>query len=336
MNKLLSVSVACYNVEQYLQHGLASYRDERLKGRLEVLIINDGSTDRTKQIAQAFASECPEIFRFIDKENGGHGSTINAGIQYATGKYFRVVDGDDWVNTQGLCALLDKLETCEADLVIDDTRDVHMQTKEETPVAFPSSIEEGRVYPIEQVSAPVYDLCYRMQTMTVRTQLLQKEPVRILENTFYVDNEFVLDAVLLCQTVAFYHVEVYQYLVGNPNQSVDSQNYVKRYDHSDRVLMRLFDIIGRAPLEEGSSKKAHIYRRMAALISGHYSIALVYNRNRAQGKKMAAEFREAVRAKSPELFRAVEKRYWLFRLLHMLGVDYERLQALKKRLRYGA
>ena len=58
--------------------------------------VNDETPDNSREIAEKFVEKYPEIYRIIDKKNGGHGSTVNRGIEEASGKYFKVVDGDDW------------------------------------------------------------------------------------------------------------------------------------------------------------------------------------------------------------------------------------------------
>ena len=128
MSKILSVAVPSYNVEQYMNKCLDSFSDKRLQDGLEVLIVNDGSTDRTKEIAESYVERFPLIFKLINKENGGHGSAVNAGIANATGKYFRIVDGDDWVDTDNLVQLLQLLADTNTDLVVDEKREVHMVT----------------------------------------------------------------------------------------------------------------------------------------------------------------------------------------------------------------
>ena len=97
--KILSVSIASYNVEAYLEECLESFVNSKVMDDLEVLVIDDGSSDSSPEIAQWYVDKFPDTFRLIRKENGGHGSTINKGIEVASGKYFKVVDGDDWVNT---------------------------------------------------------------------------------------------------------------------------------------------------------------------------------------------------------------------------------------------
>ena len=94
--KLLTVTVPSYNSQDYLEKCISSL----LPGgdRLEIIIINDGSTDATGAIADSYASRYPDIVRVIHQENGGHGEGINQGLRHATGKYFKVVDSDDKVS----------------------------------------------------------------------------------------------------------------------------------------------------------------------------------------------------------------------------------------------
>ena len=97
MEKLLTISVAAYNVEAYLDQLMASVIASGVLDAIEVLIVSDGSTDRTAEIARGYEAQYPASVRLIEKPNGGHGSTINRGIREAKGKFFRALDGDDWV-----------------------------------------------------------------------------------------------------------------------------------------------------------------------------------------------------------------------------------------------
>ena len=97
--KILTVTVPSYNVQAYLEDCLESFVNSEVMDDIEVLIVNDGSSDDTATIAERYVSKYENTFRLINKENGGHGSTINTGAREARGKYFKVVDGDDWVDT---------------------------------------------------------------------------------------------------------------------------------------------------------------------------------------------------------------------------------------------
>ena len=118
--KLLTVSIAAYHVEDYLRETLDSFLIPEVTDQLEVLIVNDGSGEGVNEIAREYEANYPDVFRLIDKENGGHGSTVNRGIEEAAGKYFKTVDGDDYVSAEGLKELLSYLQTAEADLVVND------------------------------------------------------------------------------------------------------------------------------------------------------------------------------------------------------------------------
>ena len=100
MSKILTVVIPSYNVEQFLEKTVQSFLADEVIQDIEILIVNDGSKDRTKEIGQQFEEKYPQSIKLVDKENGGHGSTINKGLSIAAGKYFKVVDGDDWVDTQ--------------------------------------------------------------------------------------------------------------------------------------------------------------------------------------------------------------------------------------------
>ena len=106
--KLLSIAIPCYNSEEYMEKCIKSL----LPGGedVEILVVDDGSKDMTPEIADAYEKKYPGIVRAIHQENGGHGAAVNAGIQNATGLFFKVVDSDDWVDLESYRAILAKLK----------------------------------------------------------------------------------------------------------------------------------------------------------------------------------------------------------------------------------
>ena len=118
MAKILSVSVAAYNVESTLRETLDAFVASGVLDDVDVMTVDDGSSDGTAKLAQEYVDRYPDTFRLISKENGGWGSTVNAGIQNARGKYFRQVDGDDYYNPHNMPAYIQSLRDCETDMVI--------------------------------------------------------------------------------------------------------------------------------------------------------------------------------------------------------------------------
>lgn len=87
--KYITFAVPCYNSEDYMRRCV----DSLLEGGsdVEIILINDGSTDRTAQIADEYQLAHPDIVRAVHKENGGHGSGVNKGLELARGIYYKVV-----------------------------------------------------------------------------------------------------------------------------------------------------------------------------------------------------------------------------------------------------
>lgn len=105
--KLLSIAVPCYNSEAYMEKCI---RTLLVGGNdVEILIVDDGSTDRTGEIADRLEKEHPGIIRAIHQENKGHGGAVNTGLAHAGGLYFKVVDSDDKVRASAYKSILDVL-----------------------------------------------------------------------------------------------------------------------------------------------------------------------------------------------------------------------------------
>ena len=106
--KILSVAIPCYNSQDYMAKCIESL----LPGGsdIEILVVDDGSKDETARIADDYEKKYPGIVRAIHQENGGHGEAVNAGIRNAAGIYFKVVDSDDWVDSEVLLEIIEKLK----------------------------------------------------------------------------------------------------------------------------------------------------------------------------------------------------------------------------------
>ena len=126
--KRLSFVIPAYNSEAYLEKCLSSMLEPSVLEDLEIIVVNDGSTDATEKIALDFCGRYPGTVRLITQKNLGHGGALNTGCAAAQGKYLKVVDADDWVERKSLPALIKALETCDSDVVLTHNRTVNIPT----------------------------------------------------------------------------------------------------------------------------------------------------------------------------------------------------------------
>lgn len=244
MEKILSISVASYNVQNTLKETIDSMALCKNFKSLEIIIVNDGSKDDTLSIAEKYQQEYPNSIVVIDKKNGGHGSTINSAIDIATGKYFKTVDGDDWVEPIELDKLIDSLKKCDADLVTTDFT-LCMENSRKTVLCHNGVNYTQHVTDIDEI---LDKRAFQMHEITIKTSLLKNSKCRILENCFYVDREYMQYCVGLSKTVCEYDYNVYQYRVGDINQSVSPQSRVKRILDQKKLLKRLLEWGDKCPI----------------------------------------------------------------------------------------
>lgn len=243
-NKILSISVAAYNVEDVLGTCLDSLAQSRYLDDIEVLIINDGSKDNTAAIAKAYQDKYPNSFFLVDKENGGHGSTINESIKRAHGKYFKILDGDDWVDVREFDGFIEELFECEADLMVNDYNRVYLNKKIRDNV-----VDGYNFYVKYDIKNMNLNNIFPMHSITVRTDKLQKQDFRMSSNRFYADVEYVFLVISVAKTFQVSDKCVYQYRLGVNGQSVSPEGL---YNHIEDMFY-----IEKRLIQEYMSKKNH-------------------------------------------------------------------------------
>ena len=226
--KLLSISIAAYNVSALVRKALDSLLLEpELMDLLDVIIVNDGSRDDTLQIAEEYAEKYPGTFRVIDKENGGYGSTINASLRLAEGKYYKLLDGDDWYSRKGLRGLLSFLKDTDADLVVSPYYQVR---KGAEMVPHHPEIPE-KMISLHDVRL-TGGMHFQMHGITVKTEVLRRYGHPIAEHCFYTDIEYLFYCFAASESIARYGRPVYCYRLDLAGQSVSLEGIRKHYrDH---------------------------------------------------------------------------------------------------------
>lgn len=237
--KLISFTVPCYNSEKYMKKCI----DSLLVGGddVEIIIIDDGSFDNTLMIANEYVKKYPNICRACHKENGGHGSGVNMGIEMATGLYFKVVDSDDYLQKEALLELIRTIKMHitnneEADLYITnfiyDRQSDNSQYVSEYSNNFPvrSFFSWRDTKPLKLWKMLL------MHSLLYKTEKLRESNTILPNHTFYVDNIYAYKPLPYMKKIFYLDVNLYMYYIGRADQSVVIGNMVKRYDQQIRVM----------------------------------------------------------------------------------------------------
>ena len=223
MTKLLSIIIPTYNMAALLPRCLQSLVDAKDAAQLDIIVVNDGSKDNSLDVAREWESKYPDCIRVIDKSNGNYGSTINAALPTAKGKYVKVLDSDDWFDTKALNAFLTVLSQTESDIVVThfsqigatQTEVVRYNTMGREPY------EYGKVYDLDNVLKDHYIRFFLMHALTYRTQLLLQMNYRQTEGISYTDTEWACYPTFYANTIVFYDINLYQYNLDREGQTMD-------------------------------------------------------------------------------------------------------------------
>lgn len=232
--KLLTISIAAYNVEKYIENTLNSVACEDIFNDLEVIVVDDGSTDRTYSIAKKYEDLYPNTFKVIHKDNGGYGSTVNFSIKNTSGKYFKLLDGDDWYNTDGLKRLINELEITDADIVFNAFNKV-INGKTIDGIKFQEKYFE-REFGVEELDI---NEGIPMHCVTYKTSVLKESGVFLKENRLYTDNYYVSIPLTKVKTVKFLNFPVYDYRLGLEGQTMNRNVNIKHIDDLKEISLDL-------------------------------------------------------------------------------------------------
>ena len=236
--KILSISVAAYNLGDMIRDNLDSFvkAPKNVLDKIEILVTNDGSTDDTEKIIKEYEKKYPNSVRLINQKNQGAGSTVNSGIIHAPGKYFKMIDGDDWIETENLEKIVENLEKTDADIVLTD-----MLTYNEAE----KRITDRSGYDIKSDQDLHFtDVCNSidilMHNTMYKTEILKQNGIK-LDNGFYTDIEYVLLPLPYIKTIAYFSAPLYVYRIARAGQSMSKASMRKNAAQHLLVLKRLID-----------------------------------------------------------------------------------------------
>ena len=244
--KILTITIPCYNSQDYMKKCV----DHALLGGelVEILIVDDGSTDDTAKIADAYAEKYPTIVKAIHKENGGHGDAVNTGIAHATGVYFKVVDSDDWLDKEAykqVLKVLKKLVEDEKDLDVLLSNYIYdkVERRKKRVMRYHGALPEKRIISWEDSRIRFNKFQYvLMHSVIYRTELLRSFQFELPKHTFYVDNIFVYWPLPYVKKMYYLDVDFYRYFIGRDDQSVNEKVMISRIDQQIRVNKIMIDL----------------------------------------------------------------------------------------------
>lgn len=278
--KLLTVTVPCYNSQAYMEKCINSL----LTGgdRVEIIIINDGSTDDTGRIANRYADRYPGIVKVVHQENGGHGEGINQGLEHAAGIYFKVVDSDDTLSGD-FPAFLDGLEACEAqggvDLVVTNYYYVHADGAGDRSICYASVLPQNRIFTWQDTKPFRPHQLLTIHSCTFRTEVMRRSGQALPRHVFYEDNLMVYKTLPNVDRICYQNMDLYRYWIGRPDQSVQKNVMMGRYHHQILVTERCFLSVH---LDQIPEKKLRRYLEHELFIL--FGISILYARMNKTGE----------------------------------------------------
>lgn len=238
MGKTLSVVIPTYNMEAYLPRCLDSVTREDIPDTLEVIVVNDGSKDRSLEIAKEYQAKRPDIISIIDKSNGHYGSCINAALKVATGKYFRPLDADDWFDTNALIEFLKELENSNADLVLTAFK-CYRPTKLVTQK--PIGVQYNTEYTPDdkKIWQKQTSIFMSMQATTFKLEVLKASHLKLSEGICYSDSEFVFYPLKNTKKSIFLNLCLYNYDLSRDGQSMNPAVAAKNHSQSALIIEKI-------------------------------------------------------------------------------------------------
>ena len=312
--KLLSIAIPSYNSQDYLAHAVESL----LPGgdEVEILIVDDGSSDRTAEIADDYERRYPGIVRAVHKENGGHGDAVMCGLAHATGLYFKVVDSDDWVDADAYPKVLETLrgfsdkpiDMLISNYIYDKAGSTHPYV-----MNYRRALPQDRVFDWAEARRFHKGQYILMHSVIYRTQLLKDCRMTLPKHTFYVDDLYVYVPLKDVRRLYYLDVDFYHYFIGRDDQSVQEQVMIRRIDQFIKVNKLMFTEVNLSDV-----RNPHLYRYMLNFLEiiTTISCVMLIKSGTPENLRKKDELWDFIRTECPDVYARLRRRL-LGRMMHL-------------------
>lgn len=306
--KLLTVAIPCYNSQEYMEKSIRS----ALHGgeRVEIIVVDDGSSDKTLEIANDYAQRYPTIVKVVHQENGGHGSAVNAGIKNATGLYYKVLDSDDRLGKNALNEVLDLLESMvktgtNLDMLVSNYLYDKQGVKHKKMMQYRSAMPKNRIFGWDELEFGLTQYLL-MHSVIYKTEILRQCKMELPKHTFYVDNIYVFQPLPYVKDIYYLDVCLYKYYIGRDDQSVQEGIMIKRIDQQYRVTELMLDIYNNSPITHKNVDNAmvHYFDMMMCVCS-----ILAIREGSEEKLAMKQAMWDKVKESNPDLYERVRKSF---------------------------
>ncbi len=237
--KLITFVVPCYNSAKHMEKCLDSL--PLTNPDCEIIIVNDGSSDRTGEIADRYQVQYPSVVTAVHQQNGGHGEGVNQGLERATGLFFKVVDSDDWMDQGALETVLDTMYSFQQAQVVPDMifcnyARIHQRTGKVYVARYHKALPANQILRWEDTKRFGIPRSLMMHAIFYQTAVLRACSLVLPKHTFYVDCLVTNLPLYYVKTLYYLDVTPYQYLVGQATQSVNKTQVIRNINHMERVV----------------------------------------------------------------------------------------------------
>ena len=296
--KYISFVVPCYNSEEYMEKCIKSLLIG--KDDVEIIIIDDGSKDNTGKIADKYQKKYPNIVKAIHQENGGHGEGINVGLKHATGKYFKVVDSDDWLDEDAYKKLLKEIKHIDTDLVVCNYVYTYTDGRSDQVISFAIVYDEGKVLTWDDIHKFKVTQYPSLHSMMYKKSVLDKSNIDLPKHVFYEDNLFIYLPLVNTKTIYYLDLDLYRYYIGRADQSVQESQMIKRSSHQVLVSEKICTAYDLTEIENKKLRKLMTRECIFLMTIGVVFSRLAFNK---EGEKQYKELWKSVKEKNPKLYR---------------------------------